>query len=748
MGIKANIKMEGSRFPGDPDKWNLSVSGPSELMSDKKLTNILSFNGLSHFKQSEDGFDIWSMSYTPGPPMLYLALTLERRFRARLGNKTAIMLRDAINAHEPDDHLGGLLKDTVSRDAGNAPLAIRHGSQSFVANCSTDNVARQNLLEGAGWRPVMEPSETLRKRFGSRPYRTNDPIMASKLAELMSTDTRRHLGDLMRDTRNRIEAGKSHDAPKDFDVPAPDGLSYLPFQKRSIQTILDEGKSRIIGDDMGLGKTVQALGVMNGKSELTDMLVVCQANMRLKWVREIEKWKVNEELTVGHAEGNKLPSTNVVVINYDIITRHIDSLAERHWDLVVKDEAHNQSNPEAKRTVALMGNLLEPEGRSPLQLKRGGMVLEMTGTPKPNKVAGLWPLLTSTRPDIWGSGPEARRAFLNRYEPPHVIQKEITRGGRTFKKAIPLPGKPIRQQELAKRLYNAGMIRRLKADTELPAKFRTPIEIPVSLTKQDKEKMRQAEADLEAIGKHLEGRIAPGESRESNIIDTVVGAAATGAEFTELARLRRNLGMVKAPHAARFIVDELRAEDDFNPENRNKTVVFAHHKDVISEIARLSRETYPDGVRVFDGTMSNTDKQKAVDAFQEDPKVRLFIMSLSGATGITLTAAHRMRVAEMDYSASNMVQIEDRIWRIGQESNVDIGYLFIPDTLDFHIGNAVMSKMQADEQIINDREIVQACENMQMHNHESATRSRDANGDDAPLLAAAADKKNDFALDE
>jgi hypothetical protein len=48
-----------------------------------------------------------------------------------------------------------------------------------------------------------------------------------------------------------------------------------------------------------------------------------------------------------------------------------------------------------------------------------------------------------------------------------------------------------------------------------------------------------------------------------------------------------------------------------------------------------------------------------------------------------------------------MVQIEDRIWRIGQEKNVDIGYLSVAGTLDARIGNALVEKMESDEKAIN-----------------------------------------------
>jgi SNF2 family DNA or RNA helicase len=433
------------------------------------------------------------------------------------------------------------------------------------------------------------------------------------------------------------------------------------------------------------------------------MLVVCQANMRLKWVLEIEKWKVAQGLTVGHAEGDNYPDTDIVVINYDIAARHEEKLRARKWDIIVKDEAHNQKNHEAKRTIALMGDLLDQNGGNPLPLAEGGLVLEMSGTPKPNRVSELWPLLTSTRPDIWGRGPEARQMFIDRYEPPFLIKKQVGKGARAREIIIPIAGKPMREEELNLRMFGSGsMIRRLKRDTNLPPKMRSSIPIPIRLTKADREMLKEAEAVIGRIG--TSNGLAFNASDPTSagaIIDVVQGLSPQSPDFQEIARVRRNLGLLKAPHAARFVIDELAEEDDMAEELRTKTVVFAHHKEVIRIIAELAREKYPDGVCVYDGSMGPKAKQKAVDDFQENPEKRLFIMSLSGATGITLTAASRLRSVEMDWSPSNVSQIEDRIWRIGQMASCHIGYLFIPDSLDVTIGNTIVTKMESDERTLN-----------------------------------------------
>jgi len=455
--------------------------------------------------------------------------------------------------------------------------------------------------------------------------------------------------------------------------------------------------------------TMQGIGVINALPEAKRILVISQANMRIKWGQEIEKWKIDPEQTVGVAESSNFPETDVCVINYDILSKNLDAMHAVEWDLIICDEAHNMKNPEAQRTQAVLGDLLDADGAKPLPLAKGGKVVHLTGTPKPNRIDELWPLISSTRPDIWGSGPEDFQIFRNRYCPPVLIKKKMPskfkgREGREI--IIPMPGKPIRETELHLRLRGSGsFVRRMKRDNpDLPPKFRTPLDIPVRLSKEEKEALRSVEFDLqEMLAKTRGGAVREGETTLAGaVISQITKMNPDTPAFHEMARVRRNLGLIKAPHCAKFILDELEAEKEFAPENRTKTVVFAHHKDVIKVIHAEAEKRMKGAFLVYDGSVGSAKKkQDLVDRFQTDDKIRGMIISLSGNSGITLTQSARMRVVEPDWSPSNMIQIEDRIWRIGQEKNVDIGYMSVAGTLDARIGMAIAAKMETDERSIN-----------------------------------------------
>lgn len=984
MPIKVNIKKKEPKFKGDQPSYNVSVSGPTEVFS-AKLCRTLELNGLSPYIENE-GLSVWTAPYNIGGPSYYLAHLIAYKFNGEIHQNCRREAMEVVAKRSLNDGLEHILGTAGIVPAGRQALQVVASATDFAVNCDADDEDRQAFLRSAGWVRIKNTNERIIARLGTAPYRTRDAFIAANLEPFMSPDAKRLLSKKIGEARVAISESKTQSAEGSIDVPSPEGLEFLPFQKKGVSIAMRSPRGAIIADDMGLGKaqphsanvltpagwkamgqieagdkvigsngketavikvhpqgvkdiyriafsdgsstrccdehlwtvyningdsqvlhlheirkrmelpdyermylpmvapvtfeerkfsqdpyavgqawaknrpdplqkeyllgsidqriallqgyldvnetveildaidviypeeaeilvelvqslggtasyevgrylppfvapygegqplatlppileiwlppsidpfrdtdrlmewreypnrasklpqreivnivdlqhrekascisvaaednlyvteeyilthnTMQGIGVINATPSAKKILIICQANMRLKWAMEIEKWKTDADLTVGVTEGSKFPDTDICVINYDILQKNIEALRAEEWDIIICDEAHNMKNPEAQRTKAVLGDLIEEGGERPLPIKKDGKIVHLTGTPKPNRIEELWPLISSTRPDIWGSGPEDFEIFKNRYCPPILIKKKQGPPGRQRDMIFPMNGRPIRETELQLRLRGSGsFVRRMKRDNpDLPPKFRTPLELPVRLSKHEKELLRTAEADLDALMERVAAsEIKKGDTREAGaIINAISVIDPDTPHFSEMARVRRNLGMIKAPHCAKFIIDELDAEKDFAPENRTKTVVFAHHKDVIKVIHAEAEKRMKGAFLVYDGSVTSAKKkQDIVDRFQNDDKIRGIIISLSGNTGITLTAAARMRVVEPDWSPSNMVQIEDRIWRIGQQMNVDIGYMSIAGTLDARIGGAIASKMETDERSIN-----------------------------------------------
>jgi SNF2 family DNA or RNA helicase len=439
----------------------------------------------------------------------------------------------------------------------------------------------------------------------------------------------------------------------DIRIPCPLGQSYLPYQRAGIVYAMQR-RGTLIADEMGLGKTVQAIGLINAMPDIHTVCVVCPASLKLNWKRECEKWLTRT------ASVEILPSTRkwqndvtVHVINYDILSK---LPSDSHYDLLIVDEAHYAKNTKAQRTKLLQA-----------LAKRCAHVVLLTGTPILNRPVELWTLLQMAAPEEWdpagvlkgkavGAGENAGFfRFAKRYC--NARQEWVSRT-----KQVWLFDGATNLDELQERLRSTCMVRRLKADVlkDLPPKRRQVIELPSEKEWEEvdvDDDYQAAKVKLDSIG------------------------------FEDFSRVRHEQAMSKVPAVIEHIQELL--------ENTNKVVLFAHHKDVIDAIMTGLADARP--VKLT-GDESPAERQAAVDAFQNDQNVRVFIGSLKAAgVGLTLTAASTVVFAELDWTPATLTQAEDRCHRIGQTESVLVQHLVLAGTLD-----AKMARMVTEKQDIAD----------------------------------------------
>lgn len=501
---------------------------------------------------------------------------------------------------------------------------------------------------------------------------TADPVVASKLAQHASPEVRATLVAAQAAHAAAVELSRATTAT--INIPAPDGLDYLPFQRAGI-AYASSRSATLIADEMGLGKTIQAIGLVNADPHITRVLVICPASLRVNWERELRRW-LTRPLTIGVANG-AFPApeiADVVVINYDILKKHHDALRAASWDLIIIDECHYAKNSQAQRTQEIVGKRVQKEGRwgwavEPLQAKRR---LLLTGTPILNKPIELFTLLHYLDPQEWPSIVAFGKRYCDGYQSQY---------GWDFTGSSHL-------DELQDRLRSTVMVRRLKADvlTELPAKRRQVIELPVPNAAAG----RAVAAETAAFARHeselyrlrlvAELAKAAGSDEEYR---AAVGALREGAKaaFDEIARLRHDTARAKVPAVVEHLRDCLEAG--------SKVVVMAHHHDVQDAILA----EFPGVAVLHRGGLSDTAKQEAVDRFQSDDSIRLFIGSIQASgVGITLTASAHVVFAELDWVPGNITQAEDRCHRIGQRESVLVQHLVLNESLDARMAHTLVNK--------------------------------------------------------
>jgi SWI/SNF-related matrix-associated actin-dependent regulator 1 of chromatin subfamily A len=483
--------------------------------------------------------------------------------------------------------------------------------------------------------------------------------IAAKLANYFDEEARAHVGmDIIKAASaattahtNALEA--SHATEADIQIPVPSGLAYLPYQKAGIAYALRR-QNTLIGDEMGLGKTIQAVGVANASPDAKSVLIVCPASLKLNWEREWKKWDV-KGLSVGIAAGKIVPATDVVIVNYDILDKNADALRARVWDIMIADECHKAKNPLAKRTQFLLGKYTWiPEERhwnidiQPIAARRR---VFLTGTPIVNRPVELWPVIRALDPEGLGK-------FKSKFEKRYCGARH---NGFGWEKSG-----ATNLEELQERMRSSFLVRRLKSEVlkELPPKRRQVIV-------------------LEAPDARTADRLDELVKRENVAYDDFksAGLKSEAIDFTAISAARKAIAEAIIPLAIKEIEESL--------EELDKIVVWGHHHLLIEALFKH----FQDKAVVVYGETSMTDRQAAVDAFQTDSNVKLFIGSIQAAgAGLTLTAASNESFFEEDWVPGNIEQAEDRCHRIGQVNAVLVKHYVLDKSVSSRMVQALIDK--------------------------------------------------------
>jgi SWI/SNF-related matrix-associated actin-dependent regulator 1 of chromatin subfamily A len=519
--------------------------------------------------------------------------------------------------------------------------------------------------------------------------------------------------DLLAGHIKTIQASRATDA--DIEIPCNEGLAYLPYQKGGIAYAVAR-KNTLIGDEMGLGKSIEALGVINAVNEVKSVLLVCPASLRLNWKREATKWLTRPfEIFVVEKMKDVIPETAAfVIVNYELVRgRRIDDpngamapngnvlkivqsspihaqLMARNWDVMVVDECHRLKDTKALQSIAVLGSTgNKKKGDLPVHgLKdQAARNVFLTGTPFLNRPIELQPILAALAPAEFGNF----FAFAKRYAAAHQDE----RGHWDFSGSSNLG-------ELQERLRSTVLVRRLKRDVlrELPPKRRQVIVLPTDGA------AKAVAAEAKAWAAHEE-RLATlrGDadfahaSGDPSAYKAAVEAlkAASNIGFQEISQERKNVAVAKIPKVIEHV-------EDMYEQGIEKLVLFCHHHDVANAISAHFGAAC---VKLTGEVTSNKERQDAVDRFQNDPSIKLFVGSIGAAgVGHTLTASSTVVFAELDWVPANVSQAEDRTHRLGQANSVLVQHLVLDGSLDARMAAILVEKQDiADKALDKDTEI-------------------------------------------
>jgi SWI/SNF-related matrix-associated actin-dependent regulator 1 of chromatin subfamily A len=428
----------------------------------------------------------------------------------------------------------------------------------------------------------------------------------------------------------------------------------FPHQIEGVAFLLGRRRA-ILADDMGLGKTRQAIVSLRHLTPDGPRLVVCPASVKQNWAREIATVAPYAPILV--IEGSKpIPMTaEWVIINYDIVPRHLADLQRVPWAALVFDEAHYLKNHTSARSK-LSRQLTAAAATATPSL----VVQLLTGTPLTSRPRDLFVLLQLAAHPLG-------RSFLS-FARRYCAAEKGEYGWKT--------GGASNIDELTVQLHGI-MLRRTKDDVlALPPKLRTwlPVDVPSGTGARAIKKVFELLAGKDA-------RLAP--SRD-------VELRRRGKLLAFLVEARQALAFAKVTATLDFVRGAI--------DQGEKVIVFSCFDDPIQKLATELAET----AVVVTGKTPTATRQSLVDRFQNDADVRVFVANIiAGGTGLNLTAATQVVFNDLDWVPANHWQAEDRAYRIGQTRTVNVTYFVARNTIDDFVQAVLESKAQLVNAIVD-----------------------------------------------
>jgi superfamily II DNA or RNA helicase len=453
-------------------------------------------------------------------------------------------------------------------------------------------------------------------------------------------------------------------------VPVPEGLELMEHQSQVVAAAAAGHRTFLLADEPGLGKTAQALLAAQA-ADAYPLLVVVPNVVKTNWAREAHLWTPRRSATVIHGDGDTIDGfADIVVVNYEVLDRHVGWLGDLGFRGMVVDEAHFIKNKASQRSQ----HVLEISERIRARTGRP-LLMALTGTPLINDLEDFLA--------IW-----AFLGWIDETRPRGELMAALEETGL-------VPGDRGFYPSARRCVIDMGIVRRRKIDVAADMPARRVADMPVELDAEAARSIRAAERvlarrlvaryndalqrrssgpEVEGIDHELVRRVATWERRDT-------AKAETGENVFSM---MRRIGQAKAGPAADYTAQLAR--------NVGKVVLFAKHVDVMDRAEELFAQRGI-GYASIRGDQTTKVRQANIDAFTNDPDVAVAVCSLTAAgVGINLQVASNLVLAELSWTAAEQTQAIDRIHRIGQEQPVTAWRIIAAQTIDSRIAELIDSK--------------------------------------------------------
>nr|WP_026365225.1 DEAD/DEAH box helicase [Promicromonospora sukumoe] len=588
------------------------------------------------------------------------------------------------------DAVGTLLARIAARDTSLLELLAEDARVSDAAREFKADMMRAGGLEPPEEpppAPVVPPVPGAEKQVVPRSVISRqlaNPFLApdfAAAAERQAPKVRRLAGWELLEPLFRSFEHAGPGAPACMPLPEPRSLSaahgrtLMHHQAQVVEATARGHRTYLLADEPGLGKTAQALLAAQA-ADAYPLLVVAPNVVKTNWAHEVEMWTPKRRPTVVHGDGDQVDGfADVVIVNYEILDRHVGWLGDLGFRGMVVDEAHfikNKGSQRSQHVLAVSERIRERTARP--------LMMALTGTPLINDIEdfrAIWQFL----------------GWIDDTKPEAALLTSLEDTGLT-------PADPGFYPAARSSVIDLGIVRRRKADVVADIPARRVADMPVELDGAVGRSIRAAEV---ALAERLVSRYrsAVQARAESSVVDDVVveGVDLELARRVAAAELKdsssradgenvftmvRRIGQAKAGLAADYAAQLAR--------NVGKVVFFAKHVDVMDQ----ADKTFADrgiGYASIRGDQTPRVREKNIAAFQDDPDVSIVVCSLTAAgVGLNLQVASNLVLAELSWTYAEQTQAIDRIHRIGQADPVTAWRIIAAQTIDAKIAELIDSK--------------------------------------------------------
>jgi hypothetical protein len=458
--------------------------------------------------------------------------------------------------------------------------------------------------------------------------------------------------------------------PEPAEVRVPGDLELMPHQAQVVAAAAAGHRTFLLADEPGLGKTAQALLAAQAANAYP-LLVVVPNVVKTNWAREAQLWTPKRPATVIHGNGDTIDGfADIVIVNYEVLDRHVGWLGDLGFRGMVVDEAHFIKNKGSQRSQ----HVLELSQRIRSRIVRP-LLMALTGTPLINDIEdfrAIWQFL----------------GWIDDKKPLAELMDALEETGFT-------PLDPGFYPAARSRVIELGIVRRRKVDVAADIPARRVADLPVELDDEAGRSIRAAERELarrlvaryeSALATRTSGAVVDGIDHE--LVRRVATWEREDTTTTQTGEnvfsMMRRIGQAKAGLAADYTAQLAR--------NVGKVVFFAKHVDVMD----VAEETFAKrGIRYASirGDQTPRVRERNISSFVNDPEVSVVVCSLTAAgVGLNLQVASNMVLAELSWTDAEQTQAIDRIHRIGQEEPVTAWRIIAAQTIDTKIAELIDSK--------------------------------------------------------